>query len=116
MSAKKDRIIYGDTYHVSYTCVEIDETSRQNERRPVYPVAAYYSMWNVINSVWVPLNEDGDTEIAVVPDGNKIDFIIPAEALIVDGDYSVFTTVIFNEGGREHKMTQKRSFRVLAKE
>lgn len=116
MAVKKDRIVFGDTYHISYTCLKRDGTMKMNDRQPISPIMAEISLWNVIDQVFVPLNEHGDLEMSVVPIGNKIDFIIPADVLAVDGDYKAFVTAIFDVNGTEHRVTQIRAFRVQAKE
>lgn len=116
MAVKKDRIVFGDTYHISYTCLRRDGSMKMNDRQPITPTMAEVSLWNVIDQVFVPLNEYGDLEMSIVPQGNKIDFIIPADVLAVDGDYKAFITAIFDVAGKEHRITQIRSFRVQPRE
>ncbi len=116
MAVKKDRIVLGDSYHISYTCLKRDGSMRKNDQLPIVPLAAEVSLWNVIDQVFVPLNEHGDLEISVIPDENKIDYVIPAEVLMADGDYKCFVTAIFDVNGVEHRTTQIRVFRVQAKE
>lgn len=116
MAVKKDRIVLGDSYHVSYTCYTRDGSMRKNDHIPVIPLAAEVSLWNVIDQVFVPLNEHGDLEISIIPDENKVDYVIPADVLVADGDYKCYISFIFDINGAEHRTSQIRSFRVQAKE
>lgn len=116
MAVQKDKIVFGDTYHISFTCFLTSSDARPNDRQEVYPVMAEISLWNVIDGVWVPMNDEGDIMIEVLPQGNKIDYIIPATGLAVDGDYKAFVTGIFDVDGEEHRVTKIRAFRVLARE
>ncbi len=115
MAVQKDRIVIGDTYHLSYSCFVRDGSMKQNDRQPVSPVLAEISLWNVIDQVFVPMNDDGDFVITVVPVGNKVEYVVPSERLVVDGDYKVFVTFIMDVGGTEHRETEIRQFRVQAK-
>lgn len=116
MAVTKDRIVEGDSYHLSYSTVVRDANNRRNEKMPIEPIAVEIELRSVIDGVFIPLGDDGEQTVSIIPVGNRIDYVIDGSLLEVNGDYKAFVSAEFDIDGQPHRKTAIRSFKVLPKE
>jgi len=109
-----DRIFLGDTYSIKYESLEpVDEgpNSYNFNKTPLNPSAAYVSLYDVQNGVFIPLNPPNNEAIATVVD-NIISYTIAASFFPASGDYKVFTRVVYPDG---RAATEMRKVKVIEK-